>query len=416
MPKFKDCIIPLIILVSDDTILFGTNCNSLFIYLKYFILLCICLYLLGIKKKFASSRVNLICLSLCGIIVLSSIINRDIRLGLIYKVVILSISGSIVQLYSLKEFSNKFIDTIYFLASFSLVCYFINLVLPQVISLFPKVTNTSGQEYYNLLFYTQQVGNTSGLIRNEGCFREAGVFQMFLNLALVFQIYFTEKFSIKRFFVIFLALGLTFSTTAYAIVFLVIILFLLSTKSSSISKRTRTYVTVTFVIAVAVLMIKSNIFSAEGILFSKFSQEGNDSSIARLASVTSNFEIWKNNPLLGSGLKIDNLFESITFNIYGVETEHNTNTLLYELATWGIIYFLILLWGLLMFSKRIGIKLVEHFTMLLIIIFLSIGEKLVFSTFFYVLMFYGYNSNSELNFATKLWRKEYYLSHRSYRT
>lgn len=389
--KIKDLIIPTIIFVSDETILFGTNSNQLFIYLKYLILMGVAVYLACLKKSLANPKVTRICICMCGIIVLSSLLNFDLRLGLIYKIVILTVSCLITQLYSLKEFANRYVRFIYFLACFSLVGYAIALFMPPLMSKLPRVVNISGGEYYNMLFYTQQVNKVSDLMRNEGCFREAGVYQMFLNLALVFQIYFADNFKVKYFVVLLLALVLTFSTTGYATVFLVLLLFIFSNKSTAISKKTKFGLIGLIIAGIGFLFAKSDLFSAEGILLSKFQQEGNESSIARISSVTTNIEIWKSSPLFGIGLNINDLFSRITLNTYGIETEHNTNTLLYELACWGIFYFLILIGGIIKFCSRIGNKMIEHIIMFLILFFLSIGENLVFSTFFFVLMFYGYN-------------------------
>ncbi len=391
--SIRNLIVPIIIFVSDDTVLFGTNANSFFIYLKYLVLMAVLLYLLSQRKSYPSQLTTNTMWGMCILMILSSIINSDLRLGLLYKLVILALSCFITQVYSLKEFAQNFEKFIYFLACCSIVGYSIAFFIPSFLQLFPVITNISNNDYYNLIFYSQYV-NLDGVIRNAGCFRESGVFQMFLNLALIFHIYFCDSFKIKHFFVIILAIVLTFSTTGYAVFALVLFLFLLSNKSSVISKKVKYAMLFLIVVAVGIMIVKTDVFSMEGILFSKFQQDDNDSSIARISSITTNIEIWRNNPLFGSGLKIDELYSKITLSQYGLYSEHNTNTFLYELACWGVFYFIIMLFGIIKFSRRIGSSIAEHIIMFLILFMMSIGEKLVFSPFFYILIFYGYNAKA----------------------
>lgn len=398
-------IIPAIIYVSDDTVMFGTNSNQILIYLKYLVLMAIAAYLFVQKKQYKSTMVSACCITMCTLIIFSSLINSDLRLGLLYKMVILALSCLITQVISLKDFAVGFEKFIYFLACCSIVGYSIVLFAPAILEFFPKITNTANCDFYNLVFYTQDV-HLRRIVRNAGCFREAGVFQMFLNLALIFQIYFLDKFNIKHFVVIIVALVLTFSTTGFAVLSLVILMFLLSKKSNSINKKTKFFILTLMAISVVLLVFKTDIFSMEGILLSKFQQDDNESSIARISSITTNIEIWRQNPLFGAGLQIDDLYSRITFAQYGIITEHNTNTFFYELACWGVFYFFIMMLGVIKFSGRVGTTLFEYLLLFMVLVFFSIGEKLVFSPFFYILIFYGYNKIASANNPTYIVSKK----------
>ena len=111
--------------------------------------------------------------------------------------------------------------------------------------------------------------------------------------------------------------------------------------------------------------------------------------IARSASIVVNLIIWRKSPILGAGLvSISEQFPILTYQIYGKAISHNTNTLLCELATYGIVYTFILLYGYAEFSKAMSCKISERLLILGIIFILFCGEKLTFSLIVYVLFFY----------------------------
>ena len=75
----------IIIVFSDETMMFGTNGNTIFINLKYLVQITLCLVVAFFFIKDNSvRRVQLPgqnCLMLCILIIISMIINRDIRSG-----------------------------------------------------------------------------------------------------------------------------------------------------------------------------------------------------------------------------------------------------------------------------------------------------------------------------------------------
>ena len=395
--SWNNILIPTMLFVSDDTIMFGTNINAVWLYLKYLILFFIAVKLFTEYSRTLSNRDGVFLISMCIIILLSSLVNRYIILGIFYKIVILFISFFLVKKYTLEQFAFHFNKYIYFIACISLVGSFAALFLRPLLEILPRITNIANVEYYNAVFFTAPV-SLAEEFRNAGNFRESGVYQMFLNLALIFQLFVLKNFDKKRLLVLVTALLLTKSTTGYAVFSLILTLFFISNQSSFISKKVKFLVMIMVVAAVGVITVKTDMFSPEGILFGKLQDETNDSRIARLASITSNYEIWKMNPLFGTGLKIDELFVSVTYNRYGFASEHNTNTFLYELACWGMFYFLILIVGIYNFCKKISGRFIDTILIFMIMFLFSVGEKLVFSTFFYALMFYGYSKPHSLKY------------------
>ena len=94
--RWKYLFLPLIIYVSDDTVLFGTNINQTFIYAKYAILVSVLLMLSFGNKGFVHTRQFRFCIGMCLLVMFSSLLNDDLRLGLVYKCVVLLLSCAYV--------------------------------------------------------------------------------------------------------------------------------------------------------------------------------------------------------------------------------------------------------------------------------------------------------------------------------
>lgn len=392
---WKIFLVVIIIVVSDDTLMFGTNSNTIFETIKYMILI---MLLFGLSIKFLP-RINLqsikytsiICAVLCALVLISGILNEDLRTGYFYKCIILILSCEITKSLNLKEFAIIFEKNLFVLAFVSVVCTLIAEINLSIFSIFPVFYNSANTPFYNLGIYMIPVSKL--LLRNYGIFREPGVYQMFLILALLFHIYYTEKIRISHLAVFILGIVFTFSTTGYIALALFLLLFLIK-KNDIFSENKKKYIVVFLLILGIIYMItQTNLLSTDGMIFDKFLNTKRTTTIARTSSVFANIEIWKKNPIFGAGLiKVSELFPKLSYELYGKAVSHNTNTLLCELATYGLIYTIILVSGYIKFSHTLSEKKVERILVLLIIFILSCGEKLTFSPIIYILLFYGISS------------------------
>lgn len=384
-------LILLIVFVSDDTLLFGTNANPVFEYVKYACYLISTIGLLvNVSITKSSTKSTRIAISMCLLILFSSFINNDVRMGLLYKMVIILFAAMFSKHISLKLFAYKYCKVISFLAFVSIIGTVLAMIVPSFYSFAPKITNTAGNVFNNLYVYV--VSLDFGSIRNYGIYREPGVYQMYLVLALFFELFIVESYSIKRIACYIVALLLTFSTTGFISLFLILILFQISGEKNRISvKQKRIFGCFVFVVSLY-LVFYTDMLSSEGVVFGKLSNEDDHSSIARMSSITSNIEIWLNNPLFGAGLQsVADQFPLLTLQRYGFPSTHNTNTFLCELATFGIFYFILFVMGIYKFCKNVTHTSVEKILLILIMCVLSVGEKLTFSPFFYIIIFYGYH-------------------------
>ncbi len=401
--KYDKLIVLLMLFVSDDTILFGTNQSRVFLYIKYLVLSLILFSLIFKQHRGSDNKVIIYSVIMCVIILLSSIVNNALSIGLYYKCVILLSCAFFVKRNMLKVYAGIFESFIYVVAIVSLVGSAFVILLPSFVQLFPKVINTVGGVFYNLLLFVPEIRPLEEF-RNNGFFREPGVYHMYLNLALVFHLYFSEKVSYKRVLVFIITIITTLSTTGFICLAGIGLMIVLKQLNNNGSVWNKVLVIGVSILLVLVLYSYTDLLSAEGVVFGKIGNEENDSYIARAASITTNISIWQQNPFLGGSLRVNDIFESITYNVYGIGTEHNTNTLLCELAMWGIFYFIIMMMGLFRFSFMIGKSKLEGVLFLIIILAMSVGERLIFSPFFYMLVFYGLSNKRLLGKSSQAQR------------
>lgn len=387
---WKMLLVAIIVIVSDDTLWFGTNSNALFVTLKYIILIGT-LGVLSFKlvQKFNFNKVSyagISCIGMCILVLLTGVINSDLRTGYFYKCIILVLSCEIVHYMNFKEFIDKFEKLMFILALVSVVCTLIAEIKLSIFSIFPIFYNSAYKAFYNLGIYMVPV--SKALLRNYGIFREPGVYQMFLILVLVFELYSGSKVKISHLLVYILAIVLTFSTTGYIALLFFLLLFFVKKNNFPLNKK---YIMSFFVIlGLLYMVLYTDLLSVEGMVFDKLFNMQRNTMIARFSSVFANIEIWKESPIFGAGLiKVDTMFPILSYQLCGKATSHNTNTLLCELATYGVIYVSILVCGYIKLSCAMSNRNIERLLILVIIVVLSCGEKLTFSPIIYILLFYG---------------------------
>lgn len=108
--KIDLLIVFVVIVISEDTVLFGTNSNSLYVYVRYAIYLLLYVALLRRNNSFCRYTSNLrfyatiFIVSICGIMV----INSDYRMGYVLQMLLILLSVEIVSLIQFHRFAILF--------------------------------------------------------------------------------------------------------------------------------------------------------------------------------------------------------------------------------------------------------------------------------------------------------------------
>lgn len=393
---WQSIIMIIVLFVSDDTLMFGTNANPIFETVKYVIVILLLMVLI-IKYypylvSLLISKEMMICYSMCLLIFLTALINDDLRRGYYYKCIILLISCILTVLFDFDGFALFYERMIYILALISVVLFSVSIINSAFFSAFPLFQNSAGTTFNTVFVWF--LPTSKALMRNYGIFREPGVYQMFLIWALVFNLKVLPNPKIFHTYVYILALVFTYSTTGYIALFCFLMLFLVNTQNN-MSKRNKFIVIALVCVGICYVVQNTNLLSADGVVFNKFSNQKRNTTVARYASIIVNYHIWKQSPIFGAGLtSVESLFPRLSLSLLGKVSNHNTNTIMCELATFGIIYALIFVGGYMKFAKKISKNFFEYILVVLIILIMSCGERLSYSPITYLLMFYGFSEKS----------------------
>lgn len=376
----------LAIYMSHDTLLFGTNANVLFTSIRKVMpfLLIIGLFFLqrirAIKWKTFFLLVGILVLPF-----LACVFNGEALDNYVYRCALMV--GAIVLILSNRNFDfyycyNKFMA---FISIWSIAVFLIGNFLPKLISIFPTVVNISGKVYYNTFFsVASPFGSTYSLMRNQGIFRESGVFVVFLVVALLFELAVLPKPRTKYIFLFTITMLTTLSTAGYIILTLIFVYIILGQKGL----KYKVPLIVCILIACFFIISQTNLLSLDSAMFSKF-QEGSNtygSFFARFSSLTENIKIALKNPLFGVGRY--NLYDTILATSGNYEAVDNTNTFMINFAAYGILYGAVVMFGVWRFLRH-RISRGKAWFWLLILFLTFSNEDLGQNIIFYWLVFEG---------------------------
>ena len=398
---FEITIVTLFILISDDTLMFGTNNNSLFILVKYIYIFSATVTLLIkylLKTQLMPQNEFLTIGMMAVLIFISMVLNNDIRIGYFYKIVLILYAWLILKNIGLYKFINIFNHVMLVLASISIIGFFSVCVNFSVLSLSHTIVNTAGTQFYDLFLFVSPKSFYSDYVRNYGIFREPGVYQMYLVLGMLFQHFMITKKRMFWYVIYTIAIVTTMSTTGYIALALFIVVVIVD--GNGLTTNQKVIFSLLIIVGFIFIVKKTSILSLSqddkyNSVFGKLASKKRGTSVSRFASITENIRIMITNPIFGVGLqKLSDLFPIYTLNNYGVRSEHNTNTILIQFSTHGFIYGITWLRLLLRSTKIFSSKLYVLIFFILIIIFS--GENLTFSGFSSLIIMMSFEKSNEL--------------------
>ena len=385
-----------VIVISSDTLLFGTNKDQFFIWIKYTIqmmMLALLIFNIMFKRLRLDFNTLIITISMLLIIFISGSIDSKISFGYFYKSLLIILSFFVVSYLPLNTFIIYYDRIMKTLAFLSLIGYFGFLLYKEVANYFPTVINTAGREFYNLfIIMIPNYGYDGVLIRNWGVFREPGVFQMYLIFALLLQLFVFSRVNIKTSIIYIIAIITTYSTTAYIVLIILIMTYFMS-KSKSQHKEKKTIALFLLITILGIMLLYSDtVVTRWDSVFGKISDPSHGSMAARLASVTVNIELFIDAPLFGVGFNnLADKFQYLALKHTGVMVRDNTNTMLIQFAAHGLLYGLIWIYGYWKLCRRLSSDIIKSIVFFVIFILLFIGENLSWGFLLYVLLFYGFD-------------------------
>ncbi|MEY8338006.1 hypothetical protein AALB16_08230 [Lachnospiraceae bacterium 62-35] len=199
------------------------------------------------------------------------------------------------------EFCIVFLNFMYFISCFSLCTFVLYLIIPSVFFALPIVHATA--ETANVFFSLVPL-YMNDYYRNFGCFTEPGVFQIYLNLALLIGL-FINKITVKKTAIFCITIITTFSTAGYFSLFTIIAAYFFNKTDSKADRKLKKYIasiSVFGVLLIAYLFVKGYLDNYLYV-FTKLSELAKEGSTAnvRFKAFTLGLARFKDNLILGCG-------------------------------------------------------------------------------------------------------------------
>lgn len=379
-----------IIFISDDTIVFGTNVSPGFQIFKHLVYLLLTLWLLiDVNIKIFKSNGIYFLHAIVSSIVFTCLLHLDFTGGYVYQILIVFLAYLVTRFLAFELFVILFKKYMFVLCVLSIFVFVIANYYDWALAYFPVSENSSGVEFYNL--YVGSVYKDIAETRNASIFREPGVFMIYILLAITFELFLAEKVSFKFLSVMFITLFTTFSTAAFVVLFFLVAGYLLKSDAKKI-KGSKIFIVITGLVITLIFWSQPDLYTK---IFAKLSSESDSfgSSIARVASIVVNLQIFALNPVFGSGLtEYGGLFEKYSIMYFNEALEasgQSTNSFMSVFATYGLLYGVIILYALLRFTKKFSHSFFLRGNLFLIFLLMFSSQDMRYSVLLYMLVFYG---------------------------
>jgi|GEM_PF-782632 len=395
----------LMVFVSTDTLFFGTNISVLARWVPYFFYcgVAIAVGSRAIVKRALTTRAFSFYALTVVLQILTLVVKDDNFNMSCFRLALLTAAFAVAMNYSFYSFAHAFEKVVFFLCAYSLIVYALCYIAPALISKFPAVTNVSGYRYHVVGPCIVPARRLGGFFRNTGIFREPGVYQMYINMALCFHLFCNEHRSIKKVSLYVIAMLTTISTAGIVCLAICLAVYFAGRSSGKSERQFKLLVALSLALCAlfVALLFPQVVDSAANMMFDKLDKESSahGSAVARMSSITSNIAMWKTSPLFGVGLNnSDRLFDYFTrlhYDYYysvNVTGTHNTNTYLYQLSTYGLFFWAIFTWGLIGLSRLIAARtrgFIMPALIFVLFLFIYLNENLYYSLLPPVLMFFG---------------------------
>lgn len=331
--------------------------------------------------------------SICGIIFFAGTVFSSMLWhgdsGAEYWLIVMALSFLLVSNYDMPDLAKKYNQIMRILCIIFLFGFFLLSVKPALILSPTWIKLEEWEVVYShssmLRFY--QAGIVP--MRAYGIFREPGVYQMYVILAMLICLYLKKNF-LADILIYSLAVLTTHSTTGY--ICLVLVYGVMILKLLSIKNR-KTIIILLGIFGVG-LIISPRLISN---VVAKFTATGGDahSWMSRAASFASNIYLWLKNPLLGIGMNgVAENFAYVTKNVFGLNAggiaiTDDTNSILIYFAAYGLVPGIIFCVGIWKGIRKVEKSFLRSLMVMLIFVCLFAGEQVNNTCYPYVLIFWG---------------------------
>lgn len=387
-------VISTLIIISYDSYWFGTSGIGILVTFRnfYAIVLPVVLFLTNHRVLISQNSIGVLFL-LSFIFILGCLINDNS-----FGAPLLIFSGyftglALISEYSIKSVAAIFTSIVICISLYTLLielgCLVGILKLNVVSNIADAVILTS----CGCVFFPE-LGDS--LIRTSAIFREPGVFMIFLNISLLFELFLLQRKNRNKYIIVLCVSMLsTFSTGGIICMFLIFIIYNL--------KSIKNFIQI-FIFSIIGFAFVLPFIPTEYIemVFGKFdTMDSYGSAFARMSSLVIPFHIFLDNPFIGCGFdKFPEDYIEIGYQLFHRFINPkgmSTNTFMNIYAIFGGIVGTFMCFGMYKFSKLFVLNkntLVSSLIFLSFILMFS-NESMPYWPFLYIFILYGINKKIE---------------------
>jgi hypothetical protein len=387
--KYFPLIIVGLLVVSSDGLMVFLNGAILPKVLPYFLLFLFGFFYL---KKTIKDKINkekfLLYIILVALIFISALIHQDFRGGYILILIYLSIAYFASELVSFDDYIEYSSKVIVFLSAVMILNFILRpLIFSSVIPL-PRVYNVSGIEFVSFFGLSYMVDD-SNYYRMFGFFREPGMTQIFINLVLIYELFFKVKTKLYKIIILYIALVLTFSSAGFLAGAIIIISYIGLIKNNNETRRFKKIILGALFFTVIMYLFIPAFSHSLGETTNKFFKK-ESSYVGRTSSVTINLQLWSENPIFGKGLT-EGLETSVSAGEALMKSNYyaNTSTITLFLLIFGMPLSLICIFLIGIFCLKSHHRLLVKISIFISLMIMFNSQALLNDIYFFSILFFA---------------------------
>lgn len=327
--------------------------------------------------------------------IITTLLNQDYMTENIYFPLAITSAFFMAMVFEQKKFIYTFSNVLIFYSVYSLISTYIILPLYMngLFNFLETYTSVLKTPFLDTIFSFSVAWH--GIMRNQGIFREPGVFQFYLLVGLIIEISYRKKIKKLNVLIIFIALISTFSTIGFISLILISVGYLIKQKYNR-KKILTTGLSLASLTVLSLILFKKfpQILEKISSSFQKISDHNdNFSTIVRTESIFNNIIATFNSPIWGNNFVNGYIF--IKNNLSSYQGNDITGTNFSYMMALGIPIGILIITLLYQSTTMLSHNEFNKYAVF-IALFVSLNsQNLVYSSLLWTIIFFPYMKKGE---------------------
>lgn len=357
--------------------------------IAYYGPLAICVYLIFNQSRCLSERAFKTGMLLCAFAFVGSLLAGDEIRSILQVWAVVFTGVVVVSTVPKEKFVENYCKTMSVLCVTSTIIFFVALVAPNAVKLFPRINAGTARAYFMGFSFVRPATRWVAM-RNQSIFWEPGCFQTFIILAFIFEV---SRYGDKRrprVYSYIVALITTMSTTGFLALFVAVLIWLFEENNKKKSKGLKFAISLCFF-----LILATSIFSflPKGFSNGTFDKindiingkTDNISVTTRINAVVYSLKSFLESPLFGVGRS--------GLSKWGNLNESGASIMTFTPGNWlgryGVVFGFTAILGLVQWKDKLFETKIANLLQVLIMILIVSSEAYTTNAVIWIFVFYG---------------------------